>query len=219
MGKIALEDLQPGMVLARDVKDFSGRMILSTGMEITGKHLGIFRAWGITEADVAGVEQEDLATAATARIDPVLRRRAEAEAKGFYLRASFEHQIPAMLLDETRLRQILINLVGNAIKFTEKGGITMRLSATTPDPHCSTYNLVLEVADTGIGIPQTQIEKIFQAFVQSSGESSRQFGGTGLGLTITKRLVDMMGSAITVDTAANYGATFTVYLPRAGASG
>jgi len=80
MGKIALEDLQPGMVLARDVKDFSGRVILSTGMEITGKHLGIFRAWGITEADVAGVEQEDLATAVTARIDPELRRRAEAEA-------------------------------------------------------------------------------------------------------------------------------------------
>jgi len=138
--------------------------------------------------------------------------RYQAEAKGLYLRASFEHQIPAMLLDETRLRQVLINLVGNAIKFTEKGGITMRLSATTPDTHGSAYNLVLEVADTGIGIPQPQIEKIFQAFVQSSGENNRQFGGTGLGLTITKRLVDMMGGAISVTSEEGKGATFRVEL-------
>lgn len=80
MGNINIEDLQPGMVLSTDVKDHSGRVILSAGAEIIEKHLRIFKSWGITEADVKGIEQDDLTTVASARIDPALLAAAEAEA-------------------------------------------------------------------------------------------------------------------------------------------
>jgi signal transduction histidine kinase/ligand-binding sensor domain-containing protein/FixJ family two-component response regulator len=120
---------------------------------------------------------------------------------------------PALVIDETRLRQILINLIGNAIKFTDKGFI--KLSSYVqgcPGANESTKDLFFKVEDSGIGIAKEQQGAIFGAFEQVEGQKTHQYGGTGLGLAITKRLVDMMGGEISVESKAGVGSTFTVKL-------
>jgi signal transduction histidine kinase/ligand-binding sensor domain-containing protein/CheY-like chemotaxis protein len=132
--------------------------------------------------------------------------------------------LPAVLmLDEVRFRQILFNVVGNAIKFTDKGSVKIRAWAepsTSPPaavaPSASSkvhVSLFLEVQDTGIGIPKDQQESIFWAFQQVSGQSTRKFGGTGLGLTITKRLTEMMHGTISLQSELGMGSTFRIMLP------
>ena len=117
----------------------------------------------------------------------------------------------ALLLDETRIRQILFNLIGNAIKFTNKGEVVLSLSKKIKSP--STIDLIIKVKDTGIGIPENQQHLIFEAFKQQEGQRSMQYGGTGLGLTITKRLVEMMGGNIELSSEFEKGSTFTITLP------
>ena len=117
----------------------------------------------------------------------------------------------ALLLDETRIRQILFNLIGNAIKFTDKGEVVLSLSKKIKGP--SKIDLIIKVKDTGIGIPENQQHLIFEAFTQQEGQRSMQYGGTGLGLTITKRLVEMMGGNIELSSEFEKGSTFTITLP------
>jgi signal transduction histidine kinase/response regulator of citrate/malate metabolism len=117
---------------------------------------------------------------------------------------------PTLMLDETRLRQILVNLVGNAIKFTFKGKIT--ITAEPSQIKDRDISLRLSVADTGIGIPKEQQEAIFEAFRQQSGQKNKFYGGTGLGLSITKRLVEMMHGRITIESEIDKGSKFTVHL-------
>ena len=117
----------------------------------------------------------------------------------------------ALLLDETRIRQILFNLIGNAIKFTDKGEVVLSLSKKIKGP--SKIDLIIQVKDTGIGIPENQQHLIFEAFTQQEGQRSMQYGGTGLGLTITKRLVEMMGGNIELSSEFEKGSTFTITLP------
>ncbi len=145
--------------------------------------------------------------------------------QGITLEVSVVSGMPdAMMLDETRLRQVLFNLVGNAIKFTHDGGVTVRATATeleqsgTEKPDTRYYRLVVTVADTGVGIAPDQQERIFDAFEQQEGQSSRRYGGTGLGLAISRKLVEMMGGKLTVESEANQGSTFTVTLPRVEAT-
>lgn len=122
-------------------------------------------------------------------------------------------KIPDSLqLDEARLRQVLLNLVGNAIKFTEKGSIEIQLKTTNEDVSHSTLDLLISVKDTGIGISEKQQQLIFQAFEQSSGQDTRQYGGTGLGLSISKRLVEMMGGTLSLNSQLGQGSTFTTTL-------
>ena len=116
-----------------------------------------------------------------------------------------------LLLDGIRLRQILINLVGNAVKFTEKGGVTVRVN-TRKLKDGGSCDLVLAVEDTGIGIPVDQHDMIFEVFRQQDNQSTRQYGGTGLGLTITRRLVGMMNGTIELDSVEGRGAVFLVTL-------
>ncbi len=138
-----------------------------------------------------------------------------AKARGLTLEVTLSDAMPtAMVLDETRLRQVLFNLVGNAIKFTHEGGI--RLSAHTErcrsDDAGDECQLVIEVTDTGIGIPDDQQARIFDAFEQQEGQSNRQYGGTGLGLAISRKLVRMMGGELSVTSTSSEGSTFRVVL-------
>lgn len=123
-------------------------------------------------------------------------------------------QLPNMLIfDEIRLRQILLNLVGNAIKFTHQGVVTLRFLVENLNKEQSTLNLKIEVEDTGIGISENQQELIFNAFTQQEGQKN-QYGGTGLGLTICKRLAEIMHGEIKVKSSVGVGSVFQVYLPN-----
>ena len=108
--------------------------------------------------------------------------------------------------DPGRLRQVLVNLVGNAIKFTEQGEVVVRLAP--PEPRDGRLVLRFSVSDTGIGIPPEAQGRIFEAFTQSDGSMARRFGGTGLGLTISKQLVELMGGAIGMHSQQGQGTTF-----------
>lgn len=117
-----------------------------------------------------------------------------------------------LILDGVRLRQILFNLIGNAIKFTERGGITLGVRKVYKDAEHSRLDLVLQVADTGMGIPGENLEKIFRVFEQQEGQDVRKYGGTGLGLAICKKLVDMMNGEIAVTSTVGEGSVFSVTL-------
>lgn len=113
--------------------------------------------------------------------------------------------------DPTRLRQVLLNLVGNAHKFTEEGGVIIRISQD--ESFSGDITLRIEVADTGIGIAPAEQNRLFQAFVQAEANTTRKFGGTGLGLAICKQLIEAMGGVIWVDSELGHGSTFTFTLP------
>ncbi len=142
----------------------------------------------------------------------------KARGKGLSLSVQTDPSVPrALMLDETRIRQILINLIGNAIKFTEKGGVTVQTRVSQFEGDADDERTVLiRVADTGIGISDEDRQHIFGAFDQSRGQSVSDYGGTGLGLAITKKLVDMMGGAIYLDSTKGNGSVFIVRLPRVG---
>lgn len=118
----------------------------------------------------------------------------------------------ALVLDDIRMRQILINLVGNAVKFTDQGFVKLIVKRYDKVLKDSETDLIFIVEDTGIGIPQDQIDLIFQAFEQQKNQDLNKYGGTGLGLTITSRLVSMMGGNITVESNLNKGSKFIVSL-------
>ena len=134
--------------------------------------------------------------------------------KGLQLFIEIDEAIPAILmLDELRLRQILLNLVGNAVKFTEKGWI--KLTARKLSNHIigSKYvNLAVYIEDTGIGIPEDEQERIFESFRQQVGQNNRKYEGTGLGLTISRKLAGMMNGEIELQSALGQGSTFALKL-------
>lgn len=115
--------------------------------------------------------------------------------------------------DENRLQQILYNLVGNAIKFTDRGAV--QISA---DVEALTGNVITHVSDTGIGIAADQIDRIFESFEQGDGSTSRQYGGTGIGLAITRKLLDLHGGSVSVRSTVGEGSTFSFVLPVGDAS-
>jgi signal transduction histidine kinase/CheY-like chemotaxis protein len=115
-----------------------------------------------------------------------------------------------LLLDEVRIRQIIFNLMGNAVKFTSKGFIKLSAMREQRPDQDGKLDLIISVIDTGIGIQPESIETIFEAFRQQDGQSTKQYGGTGLGLTITKRLVEMMGGRISVQSRVDKGSKFDV---------
>jgi len=118
----------------------------------------------------------------------------------------------SLVLDETRLRQILFNIVGNAVKFTEKGYIRLSVRQQYSKPDKSALDLIFSVEDTGTGIRNDQQKVIFDAFRQQVGQSHAQYGGTGLGLAITRRLVEMMGGQIHLTSEYGKGSTFSILL-------
>jgi PAS domain S-box-containing protein len=140
-----------------------------------------------------------------------------AQEKGLEIGCYVDERLPARVVgDAARLRQVLFNLAGNAIKFTEKGGVSIVVEpAAQPDM------ISIAVSDTGIGISLQDQARIFLEFEQADGSSTRKFGGTGLGLTISNRIVESMGGSIAVESAPGQGSTFrvTVALPSADEAG
>jgi len=137
-----------------------------------------------------------------------------ADQKGLELVYEVEPSVPEALMgDPGRVRQVLVNLVGNAIKFTERGEIVVSVSEDKVDENSS--QLHFRVKDTGVGIPADQQKRIFEAFSQADGSMARRFGGTGLGLTICARLAELMGGRIWVESEAGKGSTFHVTLRQA----
>ncbi|GGS08811.1 histidine kinase [Streptomyces humidus] len=125
-----------------------------------------------------------------------------------------------LLTDDSRLRQVLRNLLSNAVKFTEQGGVELRIEPASDEEVPSGVVrggtvVAFRVRDTGIGIPEQQLETIFGAFQQADGTTSRKYGGTGLGLSITREIAHLLGGAVTVDSTPGRGSTFTLYLPVA----
>lgn len=134
--------------------------------------------------------------------------------KGLEFIIDISNDLPkSLILDETRLRQILINLIGNAVKFTKNGYVKLTVRCRYMDeiPH-STLDIIFSVEDTGIGIPEDQYESIFAAFTQQKGQKFSKFGGTGLGLVITKRLIEMMNGKIDVTSELGVGSSFNIIL-------
>ena len=133
--------------------------------------------------------------------------------KGIDLKIEIDESLPDILiLDEVRMRQVLLNLVGNAVKFTEKGYVKLSVHNRFPDEDLSKLDLVFSVEDTGIGIPEDQVELIFNAFEQQKGQVYTKYGGTGLGLAITEKLIKMMKGEIFVTSEVGKGSVFTVVL-------
>jgi PAS domain S-box-containing protein len=154
--------------------------------------------------------------------------RSRAEEKGLRLEVAFDGPVPRTIQsDPTRLRQVLMNVAGNAIKFTPHGQVRIlaRLDKSSPDDP----KFVVEIRDTGIGIPPDKLDSIFNPFTQADSSITRQFGGTGLGLAISRRLAEELGGGISVTSEVGFGTTFTcsfatgplteLMTPDAGTSG
>ena len=135
--------------------------------------------------------------------------RPQAQHKGLYLDTEIDKSVPAWIVgDATRLKQVLTNLVGNAVKFTHHGGVQV-FGRILPDATM----LECKVVDSGIGIPADKTSRLFKKFSQVDSSINRRYGGTGLGLVITKRLVEGMGGTISVESKQRQGSTFTFCLP------
>ncbi len=147
--------------------------------------------------DVAGVVEASIAVV-----------EALAERKSLRIERDIEAKLPSLHLDALRFEQVLINVLSNAVKFTSEGSIRVRVRLDPAGPR-----LVVEVEDTGIGIPADQLERIFDPFTQVDGGLRRRHAGTGLGLALTRRLVELFGGTIAVKSALGVGSTFTISLP------
>ncbi|MCW8997898.1 MAG: transporter substrate-binding domain-containing protein, partial [Kangiellaceae bacterium] len=131
--------------------------------------------------------------------------------KDLDLKLEVDENIPGvLLLDGVRIRQVLFNLVGNAVKFTDKGGVVLRAAVTSQELSSQSIALRIEVEDSGIGIAKAEINSIFESFKQQEGQSVRKFGGTGLGLTISRRLTELMGGEILVESDVGKGSRFAL---------
>jgi CheY-like chemotaxis protein len=145
----------------------------------------------------------------------------QARGAGLSLSAATGDEVPASIVgDPARLRQVLLNLVGNAVKFTEQGGVRIEVGTIAPAPDEQTVRLSFAVIDSGVGIAPGDQARIFEAFTQVDGSSTRRFGGTGLGLAIAARLVALMGGVLDVHSVPGEGSrfSFTATFPRGRAS-
>ncbi len=148
------------------------------------------------EVDVADVSRHSLSV-----VSPI------ALAKGLDLRSDIPDEPLMIVSDRTRIDQVLLNLLGNAIKFTDEGWVLLRSRSDD-------FNIVLEVEDTGLGIPDDQLPFVFDRFYQIAPEQGGKHEGTGLGLSVTRQLVESLGGRVDVESRIGKGTVFRVTLPR-----
>jgi len=159
---------------------------------------------GKMDIDIIECSLEHILEEAAALIRP------QAQAKGIEFDLRYNSDVPAMIkTDPVRLRQCLLNLLGNAVKFTLKGHVYLTVLPDKQDCH----KICFEIEDTGIGIAAEAQENIFESFTQADGSTTREFGGTGLGLAITRQLADLMGGQVSVVSELNKGSTFCLVIP------
>jgi signal transduction histidine kinase len=156
------------------------------------------------EIDVSEFDFDDLIT------NVVNTSEALAAVRGNTLNVESDCTIGVVHQDRTRVQQVLLNLIGNACKFTESGQVRLHVSL---EEEATTTELVIRVSDTGIGMSAEQLSRLFQEFRQADASMTRQYGGTGLGLAISQRLCGLMGGTITVESRLGAGSTFTVRVP------
>jgi K+-sensing histidine kinase KdpD len=135
-----------------------------------------------------------------------------AQEKGLALVCEIAPDVPRHLIgDPTRLRQVLLNLLGNALKFTESGEVALRVTSDREPSNPGVLRFT--ISDTGIGIPDEKLGAVFERFTQADSSTTRRYGGTGLGLTISKRLVELMGGRISVESGLGKGSVFSFAVP------
>jgi len=159
------------------------------------------------EADRLEVKVEPLSLEQSLQ-DAVNELKQMAGNKELSLTLEMDEELPMALADSHRIRQVVVNLVSNALKFTENGGVTIRCMLL------ERYDMLrISVSDTGIGISPAALDYIFEAFRQADGSVTRRFGGTGLGLTIARKLIELQGGEVTVESIVGQGSTFSFTLP------
>jgi len=182
-----------------------------------GEHLlGIINTiLDLSKIEAGRIELERLACPVRQTLADILSlMKVRADAKAISLSAEYDGAVPETIqTDPTRLRQILVNLVGNAIKFTETGGV--RVVTRLKNRKSQTPMVCFDIIDTGIGMTERQIGTLFQPFTQADSSTTRKYGGSGLGLTISKRLAEILGGSIEVTSSPAKGSTFSLSIEAA----
>ena len=203
MGRLLLEtDLKPEQRTYAEAITQSGEALLSL--------IGDILDFSKIESGTLTLEDDEVEVRALiAGVAELLGPRAHA--KNIEIAAMVDRDVPRVIrIDEIRFRQVLTNLMGNAVKFTEKGGVCVELKMFEGRERAFVR---VEVRDTGVGVPLEKRQEIFQEFVQADSSHARKFGGSGLGLAISKRLVDAMGGDIGIDSEQENGSTFWFTVP------
>lgn len=206
-GAAELERTSPGQGRAQ------ARLIKGAGQMMRGLLDDLL---DLSKIEVGRMEVENVAFDLRAAVSEALRMwRPEARLKGLKMRVEGAHDLPVWVMgDPTRLRQVLNNLISNALKFTPKGSITLRLSAR---PTGEGWAVTMAVADTGPGMTPEQVARLFTPFDQLDAGTARKHGGSGLGLAISRQLARLMGGELTASSAPGEGAVFTLDLVLASA--
>ena len=204
-GTLGMLQLLQSTALSDEQQEYLA-IALDTGRHLTQLIADILDITMIETRSLALMETNfNLGQALTPMLDAYAR---QATQKGLDLQISLAPDVPRSLRgDEGRIRQILFNLLGNAMKFTALGSVRLDVQAV-PKPDGKQCWLIFTVQDTGIGLPEDKAEQLFEPFTQLDGSRTRAFGGVGLGLTLVKRLVELMQGAITVDSNQGQGSTF-----------
>ena len=203
-GVLGMTDLLLGTELDSEQREYAGMVRASAESLLTI----INDILDFSKIEAGKLELETIEFKLRGSIEPTLKTLAlRAHQKGLELNCIIEPDVPEALVgDPSRLRQVLINLLGNSLKFTERGEVNLRVQRESVKEE--SISLHFSVEDTGIGIPAEKQARIFEAFTQVDGSTARRFGGTGLGLTICRQLVEMMGGRIWVESAPGQGSTF-----------
>lgn len=196
---------------SRQIKNL--KMILSSGKRLSSLVNDILDFSKLKNADIQ-LHLRSLDVRIVAELVLELSRPL-AERKGIELLMDFPELLPPVSADEDRLQQILINLTGNAIKFTNRGSVTIRGEVVQPNSENKKRRVLISIIDTGIGIPEEKQSRIFESFEQADGATAREYGGTGLGLSIVKSLVQLHGSDVIVESETGSGSKFSFTLPEA----